>query len=40
MTLILGGLAAALVARRIARPVRRLAEGAAAIARGELNQRI
>ncbi|MBI4562420.1 MAG: HAMP domain-containing protein, partial [Candidatus Rokubacteria bacterium] len=40
VTLILGGLAAALVARRIARPVRRLAEGAAAIARGELNQRI
>ncbi len=40
VALVLGGLAAALVARRIARPVRRLAEGAAAIARGELNQRI
>jgi PAS domain S-box-containing protein len=35
-----GGLASALVARRIARPVERLAEGAAAIARGELHQRI
>ncbi|MBI4242033.1 MAG: HAMP domain-containing protein [Candidatus Rokubacteria bacterium] len=39
-TLLLGGLAAALVARRIARPVHRLAEAAAAISRGELNQRI
>ncbi|MBI4611937.1 MAG: HAMP domain-containing protein [Candidatus Rokubacteria bacterium] len=38
--LALGGLASALVARRIARPVRQLAEGAAAISRGELNQRI
>ena len=37
---LLGGLAAALVARRIARPVRRLAEGVAAISRGELAQRI
>ncbi|MFQ5898443.1 MAG: ATP-binding protein, partial [Candidatus Methylomirabilia bacterium] len=40
VTLMLGGLAAALVARRIARPVRQLAEGAAAISRGELDQRI
>jgi two-component system sensor histidine kinase AtoS len=40
VTLLLGGLAAALVARRIARPVQQLAEGAAAISRGELNQRI
>jgi HAMP domain-containing protein len=40
VTLALGGLASALVARRIARPVRRLAEGAAAIARGELDHRI
>ena len=39
-TLILGGLAAALVARRIARPMRQLAEGATAISRGELLQRI
>ena len=39
-TLILGGLAAALVARRIARPVRELAAGATAISRGELLQRI
>ena len=39
-TLIFGGLAAALVARRIARPVRQLAEGATAISRGELMQRI
>ncbi len=38
--LVLGGVAAALVARRIARPVRQLAEGAAAISRGELNQQI
>ena len=38
VTLLLGGLAAALVARRIAQPVRQLAEGAAAISRGELNQ--
>jgi PAS domain S-box-containing protein len=40
MTLVLGGLVAALVARRIARPVRALAEGAAAISRGELHQQI
>lgn len=39
-TLLLGGLGAFLVARRIAGPVRQLAEGAAAISRGELNQRI
>lgn len=39
-TLVLGSLAAALVARRISRPVQQLAEGAAAIARGELNLRI
>ncbi|MBM4439966.1 MAG: PAS domain S-box protein [Candidatus Rokubacteria bacterium] len=39
-TLILGGVAAALVARRIARPVRQLADGATAISRGELLQRI
>ncbi|HEV8311228.1 MAG TPA: ATP-binding protein [Methylomirabilota bacterium] len=35
-----GGVASALVARRIARPVRQLADGAAAISRGELAQRI
>jgi PAS domain S-box-containing protein len=40
VTLLLGSVAAALVARRIARPVQQLAEGAAAISRGELNQRI
>jgi len=40
VTLLLGGMAAALVARRIARPVQQLAEGAAAISRGDLNQRI
>ncbi len=40
VTLLLGSAAAALVARRIARPVQQLAEGAAAISRGELNQRI
>ncbi len=40
VTLLLGGVAAALVARRIVRPVRQLAEGAAAISRGELSQRI
>jgi len=39
-TLVLGGVAAALAARRIARPVRQLAEGATAISRGELMQRI
>ena len=40
VTLLLGGLVAALVARRIARPVRQLAAGVEAIARGELDQRI
>ena len=39
-TLVLGGVAAAVVARRIARPVRQLADGATAISRGELLQRI
>ena len=39
-TLVLGGVAAALVAGRIARPVRQLADGATAISRGELLQRI
>ncbi len=38
--LALGGVAAALVAGRIAGPVRQLAEGAAAVSRGELNQRV
>jgi PAS domain S-box-containing protein len=38
--LLLGGLAAALIARRIARPMQQLAEGAGAISRGELPQRI
>jgi PAS domain S-box-containing protein len=40
VTLVLGGFAASLVARQIARPVRQLADGAAAISRGELSQRI
>ena len=40
VTLLLGGLAAALVAQRISRPVQQLAEGAAAISRGELDLRI
>jgi PAS domain S-box-containing protein len=40
IALVLGGLAAAMVARRISRPVGRLADGVAAIARGELDQRI
>jgi two-component system sensor histidine kinase AtoS len=40
VTLLLGGLSAALVARRISRPVQQLAEAAAAISRGELNLRI
>lgn len=40
VTLVLGGVIAAVVARRIGRPVRELAEGAAAIARGELYQQI
>jgi two-component system sensor histidine kinase AtoS len=39
-TLLLGGLAAALVARRISRPVQQLAAGAAAVSRGELDLRI
>ncbi|HEY2994155.1 MAG TPA: ATP-binding protein [Methylomirabilota bacterium] len=39
-TLIVGGLAAAVVARRISRPVQRVAEGADAISRGELDLRI
>jgi two-component system, NtrC family, nitrogen regulation sensor histidine kinase GlnL len=39
LTLLLGGAGAALVARRISRPVQQLAEGAAAISRGELNLR-
>jgi two-component system sensor histidine kinase AtoS len=38
--LLFGAVAAAFVARRISRPVQQLAEGAVAIARGELNQRI
>jgi len=38
--LVLGGAGAALVARRIAEPVQQLERGAAAIARGELYQRI
>ena len=40
VALVLGGLATAMVARRIARPVRQLADGVSAIARGELDQRI
>ncbi len=40
VALVLGGLATAIVARRITRPVRQLADGVAAIARGELDQRI
>jgi two-component system sensor histidine kinase AtoS len=40
LTLLLGGVAAALMARRIAGPVGELARGAAAISRGEFNQRI
>ena len=40
VTLVLGTAAAAVVARRIAKPVRQLAVGASAISRGELNQRI
>jgi PAS domain S-box-containing protein len=38
--LLFGAVTAALIARRISRPVQQLAEGAAAIARGEWNQRI
>ena len=40
VTLLVGGLAAALVARAISRPVRELAAGAEAIARGDLDQRM
>jgi two-component system sensor histidine kinase AtoS len=40
VTVVLGGVAAALVARRIARPVQRLADGVAAVSRGELDHRI
>jgi two-component system nitrogen regulation sensor histidine kinase NtrY len=40
VTLVVGGLGAAFVARRIARPVRQLAAGAEAISRGELDQQI
>jgi two-component system sensor histidine kinase AtoS len=39
-TTLVAACAAAVVARRISRPVRQLADGAAAIARGDLNQRI
>jgi PAS domain S-box-containing protein len=39
-TLLLGGGAAALVARRISRPIQQLAEGAAAISRGDLDLRV
>ena len=38
--LLVGGIGAAVIARRIAQPVQQLAEGAAALARGEWNQRI
>ncbi len=38
--LVAGGVAAFLVARRISRPMQELAAGAAAISRGDLNQRI
>jgi PAS domain S-box-containing protein len=40
VTTLVAAFAAAAVARRISRPVQQLAEGAVAIARGELNQRI
>jgi PAS domain S-box-containing protein len=40
VALLLGGLAAALLARRITEPLREVEERAAAIARGELNQQI
>lgn len=40
LTLVLGGVAADVVARRIARPVRQLAAGAAAISRGDIPPRI
>src|SRR5499426_3654144 len=38
--LVVGGLAAALVARRISRPVQQLAAGAAAVSRGELDLQV
>jgi two-component system sensor histidine kinase AtoS len=40
VTMLLGAIGAAVVARRIARPVRQLAAGATAISRGDLDQRI
>src|SRR6185295_13141287 len=40
VALLIGSAASALLARRIGRPVQQLAEGAAAISRGELRQRI
>jgi two-component system sensor histidine kinase AtoS len=40
VTALVAACAAAVVARRVSRPVQQLARGAAAIARGELNQRI
>ncbi len=40
VALVLGGLATVIVGRRMTRPVRQLADGVAAIARGELDQRI
>jgi PAS domain S-box-containing protein len=40
VTLLLGGFGAALVARRISRPMKQLAEGAAAISRGELDLKV
>ena len=40
VTVVVAALAATVVARRISRPVQQLAEGAVAIARGDLNQRI
>ena len=40
VTMLLGAVVAAVVARRIAQPMRQLAAGATAISRGELNQRI
>jgi two-component system, NtrC family, nitrogen regulation sensor histidine kinase GlnL len=40
VALMLGGVATAIVARRITRPVAQLADGVSAIARGELDQRI
>jgi two-component system sensor histidine kinase AtoS len=40
LTLLVGSVTAAVIARHISRPVQQLAEGADAIARGELSQRI